>query len=395
MSESQTSPTQAVAQDDSSTLQECLYPSPSLGPDTNTAANPDTCLNNYPGSRHPVSQDFTTLTYPFHPKSHMFNPAEVISPAYTIKENWKYQHNSPNGLPWGQQHLHNHATVQLFARDNSINGQVHPNQENISSASNANTQGLAKDQESLQARKRHICVDKRLPQSSIHCSPTAPCTTSQFAPVMERYHQEDTHLTEAHLADRHLFRLLPPINPQVESVSEFDPESVEGNQVKKTQSNSVGYLMQMEKQNQPKVSKKPCTSKAYINLNVKLGGLGPDYEAIKEKKEKLKQQKEYAKQIKERNMKIIASVQRLPTKPQVITSVSRQKALEYAKKIPRPKTFTMKQSDEKVKEERVLPQTLNGDILPQIASLETLQNRHQEEKQIVAAFKNLHILQVV
>ncbi|KAM4646361.1 LOW QUALITY PROTEIN: jhy protein homolog [Amazona ochrocephala] len=396
MSESQTSPTQAVEQDDNSTLLECLYPSPSVGPDTNTAANSDICLNNYSGSRHLVSQDFSTLTYPFHPKSHMFNPAEVISPAYTSKDNWKYQLNSPNELPQGQQHLHNHATVQLLARDNSTNGQAHPNQNNISSTFNANIQELAKDQESLQDCKRHICVDKRYQNcyQYFRCSPTAPCTTSQFAPVMERYHQEDTHLTEAYLADRHLFGLLPPINPQVESVLELDPESVEGNQVKKTQSNSKGYLMQTEKQNQPKVSKKPCTSKAYINLNVKLGGLGPDYEAIKEKKEKLKQQKEYAKQIKERNMKSIASVQRLPTKPQVIASVSRQKALEYAKKIPRPKTFTTNQSEEKVKEERALPQTLDGSILPQIASLETLQNRHQKEKQVVAAFKNLHILQV-
>lgn len=42
-------------------------------------------------------------------------------------------------------------------------------------------------------------------------------------------------------------------------------------------------------------------------------------------KEKLKQQKEYAKQIKEHNKKSIASVQSLPTKPQVASSVSRQK----------------------------------------------------------------------
>ncbi|NXL58354.1 JHY protein, partial [Chordeiles acutipennis] len=127
--------------------------------------------------------------------------------------------------------------------------------------------------------------------------------------------------------------------------------------------------------------------------NVKLGGLGPDYEAIKEKvREKLKQQKEYAKQIKEHNMKSIGSVQRLPTKPQVVSSVSRQKALEYAKKVPRPKTFTARQSDGEVKEKRVLPQTLNGHSLPQIASLETLQNRHEKEKQVVAAFKTLHIL---
>ncbi|NXF98345.1 JHY protein, partial [Eubucco bourcierii] len=126
--------------------------------------------------------------------------------------------------------------------------------------------------------------------------------------------------------------------------------------------------------------------------NVKLGGLGPDYEAIKEKKEKLKQQKEYAKQIKEHNMKSIASVQRLPAKPQLVSLVSRQKALEYAKKIPRPKTFVVKQSDEEVKEQRVLPQTLNEDSLPQIAPLETLLSRHEKEKQIVAAFRTLHIL---
>ncbi|XP_029879420.1 jhy protein homolog isoform X4 [Aquila chrysaetos chrysaetos] len=280
----------------------------------------------------------------------------------------------------------------LFAGDNSTNGQAHPHQRNISSTFNVNFQELVKDQGSLQDCKRHIYVDKRPSQSSVHSSPTAPCTTSQFTQTTERHHQEITRLTEAHLADKHLFSLLPPIIPQVEGGSEVDPESGEGNQVKISRSNSEGYLMQMEKQNQPKVSKKPCSSKAYINLNVKFGGLGPDYEAIKEKKEKLKQQKEYAKQIKEHNMKSIASVQRLPTKPQVISSVSRQKALEYAKTIPRPKTFTARQSDEEVKEERVLPQTLNGDSLPQIASLETLQNRHEKEKQVVAAFRTLHIL---
>ncbi|XP_075579471.1 jhy protein homolog [Pelecanus crispus] len=384
ISEFQTAPMQAVEQDNSSALQKWLYPRPSVGPDTNTAASSDTSLNNFPNSRHFVNQDFTTSTCPFHPTVRKFNPAEVISPAYTSKENKTYQHDFPNGLPCDQQHLYNRVTVQLFARDNSTNGEAHPNQRNISSTFNANFQELVKDQVSLQDCKRHIYADKS--------SPTAPCTTSQFTEMMERHHQEITRLTEAHLADRHLFSLLPPIIPQVESGSEVDPESGEGNQVKISQSYSEGYLMQMEKQNQTKVSKKPCNSKAYINLNVKLGGLGPDYEAIKEKKEKLKQQKEYAKQIKEHNMKSIASVQRLPTKPQVISSASRQKALEYAKKIPRPKTFTARQSDEEVKEERVLPQTLNGDSLPQIASLETLQNRHEKEKQVVAAFRTLYIL---
>ncbi|XP_032854076.2 jhy protein homolog [Tyto alba] len=383
ISEIHTAPMQAAEQENSSTLQKWLYPSPSVSPDANTTANSDTSLNNFLNSRHFVNQDFTTSTCPFHPTFHKFNPAEVMSPAYTSKENKKYQHDSPNGFPHDQEHLYNHDTVQLFSRGNSTNGQAHPNQRNISSTSNANFQELVKVQVSLQDYKRHIYVDKS--------SPTATCTTSQFTQTMERHQQEIISLTEDHFDDRHLFSLLPPI-PQVESGPEVDPESSEGNKVKISRSDSEGYLMQMEKQKQPKVSKKPCSSKAYINLNVKLGGLGPDYEAIKEKKEKLKQQKEYAKQIKEHNMKSIASVQRLPTKPQVISSVSRQKALEYAKKIPRPKTFMARQSDEEVKEERVLPQTLYGDSLPQIASLETLQNRHEKEKQVVAAFRSLHVL---
>ncbi|NWQ58938.1 JHY protein, partial [Neopipo cinnamomea] len=124
--------------------------------------------------------------------------------------------------------------------------------------------------------------------------------------------------------------------------------------------------------------------------NVKLGGLGPDYEAIKEKKQNLKLQKEYSRQIKEYNMKNITLVQKLPTKPQVTSSVSRQKALEYAKKIPRPKTIS-RPSDKEGKEE-VLPQISDGSSFPKIPSLETLRSRHEKEKEVVAAFKALHIL---
>ncbi|NXS08123.1 JHY protein, partial [Neodrepanis coruscans] len=126
--------------------------------------------------------------------------------------------------------------------------------------------------------------------------------------------------------------------------------------------------------------------------NVKLGGLGPDYEAIKEKKQKLKLQQEYSRQIKDYNMKNITFVQRSPTKPQVTSSVRRQKALEYAKRIPRPKTFMTRQSDKEVKEEVVVSQTSDGTCLPQIPSLETLRSRHEKEKEVVAAFKALHIL---
>ncbi|NXA38982.1 JHY protein, partial [Eudromia elegans] len=126
--------------------------------------------------------------------------------------------------------------------------------------------------------------------------------------------------------------------------------------------------------------------------NVRLGGLGPDYEAVKDKVEKLRQQKEYAKQVKEYNMKSMTCIERLPAKPKVTSSVSRQKALEYAKKIPRPKTFVTRQPEEEVKYENNLSQVLRRNHLPQIASLETLQERHEKEKQVVAAFRTLHIL---
>ncbi|PKU37448.1 hypothetical protein llap_12250 [Limosa lapponica baueri] len=157
----QTAPMQAVEQDNSSAQRKRLYQSPSVDPDTNTAANSDTCLNNFPNSRHFINQDFTTSTYPFDPMLHKFNPAEDLSLAYTSKENKKYQHDSPKGLPHDQQHLYNHTTVQPFARDDSTDGQAHPNQRTISSTFNANFQELVKNQVSLQDCKRHIYADKR------------------------------------------------------------------------------------------------------------------------------------------------------------------------------------------------------------------------------------------
>nr|XP_021152523.1 uncharacterized protein C11orf63 homolog isoform X3 [Columba livia] len=352
-------PMQGVEQDNSSARWRCLCTSPSVCPDTNTAAHLDTRLNHFPNSRHLVNQDFTTTTHPFHPTLHTFNPVEVIYPAYTSKENKKYQHDSPNGLPRDQRHVYSPSPVQLFARDNTTNGQADPNQRNISSTFNGYFQELVKSQVPLQDHKRQVYADKSHQNYAISslCSPTAPCATSPFTQQMEQHHQQILHWTEAHLAARHLFSLLPPVIPHVESGVEVDPESGGGNQVEISRSNSEGYTMQMEKQNQPKVSKKPCSSKTYINLNVKLGGLGPDYEAIKEKKEKLRQQKEYAKQIKEHNKKSIASVHSLPTKPQVISSVSRQKALEYAKKIPRPKTFMARQSESWVSLAQILQST--------------------------------------
>uniref|UniRef100_A0A669PYI3 Junctional cadherin complex regulator n=1 Tax=Phasianus colchicus TaxID=9054 RepID=A0A669PYI3_PHACC len=287
----------------------------------------------------------------------------------------------------------NKRTLGLRTDKNKSYLQLHGKKQEVIQEQVADTKTV--DEEPVQSAlpypnmKMHP-EDKWPSQASVHSSPAAFCTAFQPTQTVERRHQEMSCLSEAD--DLQLFSPLPPLIPHIESDSEVDPERCEGNQVKISRSNSEGYLMQLEKQKQHKVCKKPYSSKACINLDVKLGGLGPDYEAIKEKKEKLKQQKEYAQRIKEHNMKNIALVQRLPPKPQVVSSVSRQKALEYAKKIPKPKTFTARQSEEEVKEERLLLPALKGDSLPPITSLETLQSRHEKEKQVVAAFRTLHIL---
>lgn len=127
MSEFQTAPLQAVEQDNSNALQKC--PNPSVGPDTNTAANSDTCLIN-----------FSACT----------------------SKNKNCQHDRPKGLAHGQQHLYNHATVPFFSRDGSASAQAHPNQKKSSSTFNANYQEMAKDQVLLRDCKRQIYATSSL-----------------------------------------------------------------------------------------------------------------------------------------------------------------------------------------------------------------------------------------
>ncbi|XP_032565542.1 jhy protein homolog isoform X1 [Chiroxiphia lanceolata] len=356
----------AEEQDKDTALQESLHPNPDADP----AAKSNTGFNNSPNSRHFVKQDFPTSSCHVHPTSQHWNPAD------TSKENEKSQQESPRGIP----HSHHHIPGQPSGSTSGQENPKHRNISNISAAFSASFQEL-KDQIPLQDCKKHIHEDKS--------SPPAPCATPGFPQLLEQHLPGIPALAGAPFADRWLLSLLPPAIPRVPGGSQGDPEA--GNPLTRSRRNSEGHLTQMKKQTQPKVSRKPCGPKVTINLNVKLGGLGPDYEAIKEKKQKLKLQKEYSRQIKEYNMKNITLVQKLPTKPQVTSSVSRQKALEYAKKIPRPKTFMTRPSGKEVKEE-ALSQTSDGSSFPKIPSLETLRSRHEKEKEVVAAFKALHIL---
>ncbi|XP_064253760.1 jhy protein homolog isoform X5 [Passer domesticus] len=306
-----------------------------------------------------------------------FYPPEVLNPEYPSKEDKKYQHDSPAGIP--HQFPASAIPGQHFSRNNSSSGQPHPELENISSDFNAMFQERVKDQALLPDFRNHIHED--------NSSPTAACRISHLTERKEQHRPRISDFGDD-FAGTWLWGLFPPALPQGQRGSQGDSGKAEGNPRKMRRSSSEGSLLQREKQNQPKASKKLGSSKFYFNLSMKLGGLGPDYETIKEKKEKLKLQKEYSRQIKEYNMRNITVVQRLPAKPQV-SSVSRQKALEYAKKIPRPKTFIARQSEQELKE--VLPQAPAGTSFPKIPSLESLWSRHEKEKEVVAAFEALHI----
>ncbi|XP_035945411.2 jhy protein homolog isoform X3 [Halichoerus grypus] len=131
--------------------------------------------------------------------------------------------------------------------------------------------------------------------------------------------------------------------------------------------------------------------KGYQKRDVKLGGLGPDLESIRDKRQKLIQKKEYAKQVKEYNMKTLSIL----SKPQTVktesqSAIPRQKALEYAKTIPKPKPSNL--TGQVSKEKKNPTYTRKEDALPEISLLEILQSRHEREKQAVAAFKVLHIV---
>ncbi|OXB65758.1 hypothetical protein ASZ78_004434 [Callipepla squamata] len=246
MSEFQPAPMHAEEQDSSSALQNLLSPP---DPDSDTAANSDTCLNNFPNSKRRASQKRAVSAYPFRSTQHKLNLEEVGSPARTGKKNKNSQRDCPRVLLHGQQHSGNHATVPLFTRNDSTSGQAQPNQNNISSTFNANYGETVKDQVSLQACKGHICARNTLR------SPAACCTTSQLTLSMERQRQEMSCLREAD-DNQQLFSPFPPLTPLVESDSEVKPEKGERRQVKINQSNSEGYVMQMEKQKQHKVCKK-------------------------------------------------------------------------------------------------------------------------------------------
>nr|XP_016777663.3 jhy protein homolog isoform X1 [Pan troglodytes]XP_016777664.3 jhy protein homolog isoform X1 [Pan troglodytes]XP_016777665.3 jhy protein homolog isoform X1 [Pan troglodytes]XP_016777666.3 jhy protein homolog isoform X1 [Pan troglodytes]XP_054518766.1 jhy protein homolog isoform X1 [Pan troglodytes] len=224
---------------------------------------------------------------------------------------------------------------------------------------------------------------------TVRASPDARLTQ-----IMEQHQQALVQLTDVQPSEGALSSVtLPPILSRVESESQLSSERSQRNQVKISRSNSEGYLFQLEKgkKHKKRSSSKNTKLKGYQKRDVKLGGLGPDFESIRDKTQKLIQQKEYAKQVKEYNMKTLSILSKPQTeKTQKKSAIPRQKALEYAKTIPKPKPSNL--THQASKEQKNPTYAGKEESLPEISLLEILQNRHEREKQAVAAFKVLHIV---
>ncbi|XP_044775554.1 jhy protein homolog isoform X3 [Neomonachus schauinslandi] len=224
--------------------------------------------------------------------------------------------------------------------------------------------------------------------------PVRASPDSQLTQIMEQHQQALMQLTEVQPRGGASSSVtFPPILSRVESESQLSSNRSQRNQMKISRSNSEGYLLQLEKgrKHREKSSSKSSKLKGYQKRDVKLGGLGPDLESIRDKRQKLIQKKEYAKQVKEYNMKTLSILSKPQTaKTESQSAIPRQKALEYAKTIPKPKPSNL--TGQVSKEKKNPTYTRKEDALPEISLLEILQSRHEREKQAVAAFKVLHIV---
>ncbi|XP_039073619.1 jhy protein homolog isoform X1 [Hyaena hyaena] len=230
--------------------------------------------------------------------------------------------------------------------------------------------------------------------SSSDSQPVRASPDSQLAQIIQQHQQALKQLTEVQPNEGASSSVtFPPILSRVESESQLSSERSQRNQMKMGRSNSEGYLFQLEKgkKHRKRSSIKSSKLKGYQKRDVKLGGLGPDLESIRDKMQKLIQKKEYAKQVQEYNMKTLALLSKPQTaKTESKSAVPRQKALEYAKTIPKPKPSNPTHRTSKEKKNPTYAQ--KEDALPEISLLEILQSRHEREKQAVAAFKVLHIV---
>ncbi|KAF5895125.1 jhy protein [Clarias magur] len=239
-------------------------------------------------------------------------------------------------------------------------------------------------------------------KNSIRISPTMQQFQEQFAsnnsqPVVHYGGEitDSSHTSQTYMGP---YTVLPPISQYNTSERNRPEETLSPLR----RSCSEGYLAQLKKQKQiqAKTNYKVYTLKDYKNLNrdMKLGGLGPSNTVAVDVAEKIRQQKLYSNVIREQNKKInrIPSVPtRSPVGSDKTNSVPRNKALEYAKTIAKPKAPQQlkKRDADKTEQESIFEQPAHfqlGVDLTQLSTFEMLRKRHEQEKQVVARFTSIH-----
>ncbi|XP_027435489.2 jhy protein homolog isoform X2 [Zalophus californianus] len=314
-----------------------------------------------------------------------------------VKKERGHKGQEEKRLSHQQLHINTLSNMDLNYLNELTKKQVPLSQKGSQSIPNKNVNGLRENKQPKQTYtetkyKNLEILWKFHPSSDSQLVRASP--DSQLTQIMEQHQQALMQLTEVQPREGASSSVtFPPILSRVESESQLISDRSQRNQMKISRSNSEGYLLQLEKgrKHRKESSIKSSKLKGYQKRDVKLGGLGPDLESIRDKRQKLIQKKEYAKQVKEYNMKTLSILSKPQTaKTESQSAIPRQKALEYAKTIPKPKPSNL--TDQVLKEKKNPTYTRKEDALPEISLLEILQNRHEREKQAVAAFKVLHIV---
>ncbi|XP_038610768.1 jhy protein homolog isoform X2 [Tachyglossus aculeatus] len=360
------------------------------------SSNPDVSQNHWG-----ISNDFALPKQPL--ISYRNSPGFSLSPFHGNDEREGYSHFQK----LRSRHQQPHFTPPPELGSPSVSGsnreQWAPSQKMSLPASNANAQGPFEKKPSPQGLLKQTYSEatyqdppiSRLPESSSHSQLGRASPETRLNHLMEQHQHALTQLTDLQPQESSSI-MFPPVLSKAESESHLSSGRSERSQATISHSNSKSYLFNLKRHKKLQVrgSKKLSKLKGYQKKDVMLGGLGPDFESIKDKTEKLKQQKEYAKQVKEHNMRILSTMSKPQNaKQESKSAVSRQKALEYAKNIPKPKpVLPSNLTDPESKEGQILTYAGKEESLPEITLLEVLQSRHEREKQAVAAFKVLHIV---
>ncbi|XP_032724658.1 jhy protein homolog isoform X1 [Lontra canadensis] len=297
-----------------------------------------------------------------------------------------------------QLHLNTLSDMDLNFLNELTEKPVALSQKGSHSASNKNVNGSRENKKQskqtyTETKYKNLEILWKFYPSS-DSQPVRASPDSQLTQIMEQHQQALIQLTDVQPKEGAPSNVtFPPLLSRVESESQLGSERSQRNQMEMSRSNSEGYLLQLEKgrKHRKRSGFKSSKLKGYQKRDGKLGGLGPDLDSVRDKMQKLIQKKEYAKQVKEYNMKTLSILSKPQTaKTERLSAIPRQKALEYAKTIPKPKPSNL--TDHVSKEKKNPTYTRKDDTLPEISLLERLQNRHEREKQAVAAFKVLHIV---